>query len=148
MDASPTYLILAIDRHSEHIETIRTTLERGEIASNMVAIADPKSAIAYLNQQEPYQNASRPHLILLDIDDASDSDEISSLEVLKAVKTNPAVRQIPIIVLTMLDASDIVYQSYALQGNCYVLKPSNLDQLAATIKHIEEFWLGIVTLPR
>ena len=148
MDRLSKYQILAIDRQPEHVETIGETLAQGNIDSEVVAIADLNDALAYLKQQGAYHQAPRPHLILIDINESPANSVQPSLEFLNSVKSDPGLKQIPIIVLTMIDASAIVYQSYSLQGNCYVLKPSNLDQLAATIRRIEEFWLGIVTLPR
>jgi DNA-binding NarL/FixJ family response regulator len=56
-------------------------------------------------------------------------------------------RRIPIVVLTISANEEDIFRSYALQGNCYVIKSSDLDQLFQIVKRIEEFWLGIVTLP-
>ena len=147
MELPAQYHILAIDRHPEHVEVIRNTLEDGDIISEVVAIATPENALAYLNRQAPYQQAPRPNLILLDLNGLRPSDTQAGLRILDTIKSNPELRQIPIIILTLVNDSELIYRSYTLQGNCYVLKSSNLDQLTHIIKRIEEFWLGIVTLP-
>ena len=147
MEAPVQYHILAIDRHPEHVEVIRNTLEQGDIRSKVMAIANPQEALTYLNQQAPYQKLPRPNLILLDLNSPYAEDTQISLDVLNSIKSNPTFRHIPIIILTLADDSAIIYRSYNLQGNCYVLKSSNLDQLSHIVKRIEEFWLGVVTLP-
>lgn len=148
MESPAQYHILAIDRHPDHVEVIRSTLEKGDILSEVVAIANPEDALAYLNQQGSYRQAPRPNLILLDLNSSNQASESQSgLVVLETIKSNPALRQIPIIILTLADESELIYQSYTLQGNCYVVKSSNLEQLTHIVKRVEEFWLGIVTLP-
>ena len=147
MEPPAQYRILAIDRHPDHVEVIRSTLEKGDILSEVVAIADPAEALTYLNKNSPYQHAPRPHLILLDLNSSDTTDTPVGLEVLDSIKSNPDLRQIPIIILTLVDDAELIYHSYTLQGNCYVLKSSSLDQLTTIIQRIEEFWLGIVTLP-
>ncbi|MEM9214461.1 MAG: response regulator [Cyanobacteria bacterium P01_F01_bin.150] len=147
MEPPAQYRILAIDRHPEHVEVIRRTLEKGDIVSEVVAIADPDDALAYLNRQGSYDQSPRPDLILLDLNSSHAGNTQTGLSILEALKTSPELKHIPIIILTLADDTDLIYDSYTLQGNCYVLKSSNLDQLTHIVQRIEEFWLGIVTLP-
>ena len=141
------YQILAVDRQPEHVETIRTTLAQGQIVSEVVAIANPKDVLSYLNRQGQYAQAVRPHLILFDLNCFSPNDMDSGLALLETIKGNPELRQIPIIILTVMADEALIHHSYMLQSNCYILKPSNVDQLAEVVKRIENFWLRIVTLP-
>jgi chemotaxis family two-component system response regulator Rcp1 len=80
---------------------------------------------------------------LLDLD-LPDAD---GLNILAMIKGNDQLRRIPIIVLTVNDRAEDIFRSYALQGNCYVLKSNDLESLSGVAKRIEEFWLQIVTLP-
>jgi chemotaxis family two-component system response regulator Rcp1 len=106
-----------------------------------VAIADPQAALDYLHRQGEYTTAPRPDLILLDL-------ELGGYELLAAIKGDNRLRRIPIIVLTLSDCPDDIFQTYAIQGNCYVIHPSDRDQLTQILHRIEEFWLNIVTLPQ
>jgi two-component system, chemotaxis family, response regulator Rcp1 len=50
-------------------------------------------------------------------------------------------------VLTTSTSPEDIFETYRQQGNCYIIKPGELDRLTQTIQRIKEFWLGIATLP-
>ncbi|MGK7890608.1 MAG: response regulator [Leptolyngbyaceae cyanobacterium] len=148
MDSLPKLKhVLIIDNHPDHVQTIRDTLAQGNGDCEVVAIAQPDEAIQYLQRHEPYSDAPRPHLILLDPRLAVTPQTPDGLTILATIKSIPHLKRTPIVVLTLSDDEATVFNSYLLQGNCYVIKPSDLEQLAHIVKRIEEFWLGIVTLP-
>jgi CheY-like chemotaxis protein len=68
-------------------------------------------------------------------------------EVLEAVKADPALRLIPVVVLTSSAAEQDIARAYDLHANCYVSKPVDLDQFIHVVKSIEDFWFSIVKLP-
>ena len=80
----------------------------------------------------------------LDLDLAG---ETTGYELLSVLKTDPALRRIPVIVLAMSDRAEDIFKTYAVQGNCYVIRPGDREQLVQIIRRIEGFWLKIVTLP-
>lgn len=100
-------------------------------------------AIDFLHHQGNYSDAPRPDLILLDLNLPGKD----GLEVLAEIKTHSRLRRIPIVVLTLSDRAEDILTAYSLQGNCYVIKSSDIESLVQLVKRIEEFWLGIVTLP-
>ena len=109
----------------------------------LVTIANGNEILDFLHRRADYDTMPRPDLILLDLNLTGKDGR----EVLAEIKTHPQFRRIPIVVLaTSSDQAD-VFHSYAHQGNSYVLKASDLDRLADIVKRIEDFWLGIVTLP-
>lgn len=136
-------LILIVDGNDAHVQTIRATLAASDVVCEIVAIAHSEEALRYLHQQDEYASARRPDLMLFDVN----IPDTNGLNILSEIKKTPRLKRIPVIVLTLLDDDISIFKSYVLQGNCYVLKSSNLDQLAHIVKRIEEFWLGIVTLP-
>lgn len=136
-------LILIIDGNDAHVQTIKATLAASDVGCEIRAIASGEEALRYLNQQGDYAGDRRPDLILLELN----LPNKNGLDILSEIKKTPHLKRIPIVVLTLSDEDINIFNSYALQGNCYVLKSSNLDQLAHIVKRIEEFWLGIVTLP-
>ena len=148
MELSPkNRLILVIDSHPDHVQTIQSALDQSVVCCDIVAIANGDEAMRYLHRQGNYSNAARPDIILLDLNLSQTASIKSGLEVLADIKADSYLKRIPIVVLTLSDDDTIIFNSYALQGNCYVLKSTNLEQLAHIVKRIEEFWLGIVTLP-
>ncbi|MEB3230300.1 MAG: response regulator, partial [Leptolyngbyaceae bacterium] len=139
--------VLIIDNHPDHVQTIRDTLTQGNSGCDIVVITCPDEAIQYLRHQDQYANTPQPHLILLDPDLAMATQTQDGLTILATIKADPRLKRTPIVVLTLSDDTATIFNSYLLQGNCYVIKPSSLQELAHIVKRIEEFWLSIVTLP-
>lgn len=137
-------LVLVIDNHPEHVSTIEHALNgsNGEHYS-LISVSTGEQALDFLYRRGAYETAPRPDIILLDLNLAGKTGR----EVLMDIKSTPHLRRIPIVVLTLVDSEDEIFNSYDLQGNCYVIKSADLDQLHHLVKQIENFWLGIVTLP-
>ncbi len=136
-------LILVVEDNPDHLRLIAEAITQNSGCHQIVAIADGSTAMDFLHRRGEYTDASRPDLILLDLNlPVKDGREI-----LAEIKATPQLKRIPIVVLTLSNRQEDVLQSYALQGNCYVLKSTDLNQLSQIVKRIEEFWLGIVTLP-
>jgi two-component system, chemotaxis family, response regulator Rcp1 len=133
-------LILVIDANPDHVRVIADTLQEGQTHHRLVSLLSGAEALDFLNQTRP---DARPDLILLDLD-LPDTD---GFDILAAMKGNPKLRQIPIIVFTLNQDPNDIFRSYALQGNCYVVKIDDIPSLIKTVRQIEEFWLQIVTLP-
>lgn len=100
-------------------------------------------AIAFLRHEGPFADAVRPDLILLDLN----LPRMDGREVLTRIKSDRDLKTIPVVVLTTSRAEQDVLHSYALQANCYITKPVDLEQFITVVKSIEDFWLTIVTLP-
>ncbi|NEQ30397.1 MAG: response regulator [Leptolyngbya sp. SIO4C5] len=136
-------LILVIENSLEHQRLIEAVFQESTVPHKIVAIADGEQALNFLYRQGEYRTAARPDLILLDLDlPAKDGREL-----LAEIKAAPQLKRIPTVVLTLCDRPEDVLKTYTLQGNCYVLKSADFDQLFQIVKRIEEFWLGVVTLP-
>jgi len=143
-DASNSRRILVLQSDLVQGQLIQEVLAEHELQPQIEAIAHSQTALAYLQRQEPFTTAQRPDLILLDLDLTG---ELSGRDLLAHIKADASLRRIPIIVLTLSSRTEDILHSYALQGNCYVIRPGDRDQLTQIIRRIEEFWLKIVTLP-
>ncbi|MBD2109695.1 response regulator [Nodosilinea sp. FACHB-13] len=148
--------ILVIDPNPVHAQVVQRVLIEGsgcdsqsDLPQNHLEIVvSGEAAIDYLLQQGEYAQAPRPDLVLLDLDlPKLELSENDGYNILTTIKTTPHLRQIPVIVFTESDRSEDILRSYASQSNCYVVKMADLEQLSHTVKQIEAFWLGIVTLP-
>jgi len=146
MQASPTdaSLILIVDPNTDHTDTIQRVLQDRPNQYRLVLLDDGSAALDFLYQRGEYTAADRPHLILLDLDLPNQDGR----DLLTQIKADAQLRRIPVIVLTASDAPADVFRCYAEQGNCYVIKASDQEQLSETIQRIEAFWLEIVTLPQ
>lgn len=136
-------LILVLEDNPDHARLIVEVLGGGSVDHRIVTIADGPQAMDFLHQQGDYAGFPRPDLIILDLNLSGKQGQ----NVLAEVKTNPRLKRIPIIVLSLSAEKADIFKTYSLQGNCYVIKPSDLEQLAQIVQRIQEFWLGIVTLP-
>jgi CheY-like chemotaxis protein len=109
----------------------------------MSVVNNGVEAMAYLRREGKYVDATRPDLILLDLN----LPKKDGREVLAEVKVDERLRRIPVVVLTTSSAEKDILQTYDLHANCYITKPFNLDQFSAVVRAIENFWFTIVRLP-
>ena len=137
-------LILMVDPNASHSHLMSQVLQERSSPCRLISVPAGRAALDFLHQRGEYVTAERPHLILLDLN-LPDHD---GLQVLTEIKADPRLRRIPIIVLTTSDAPADVFRCYVEQGNCYVVKAADYEQLSLSIKQIEAFWLEIVTLPQ
>lgn len=138
----PAEILLVEDSPSDVLMT-REALERGKILNNLHVVADGVEAVAFLRQQGQYATAPRPHLVLLDLN----RPRKTGREVLAEIKSDPALKMIPVVVLTTSKSEEDVLHSYGLHANCYVSKPVDFVAFASVIRSIEKFWFNVVTLP-
>lgn len=135
--------ILLVEDSAADVELTIEALQEAKIANRLNVVDDGTKALAFLRRQGEYQNVPRPDLILLDLN----LPKKDGRQVLVEIKDDPALRTIPVVVLTTSRAEEDVLRAYSLHANCYITKPVDLDQFLRVIHSIEEFWLGIVRLP-
>jgi CheY-like chemotaxis protein len=104
---------------------------------------DGVEALEFLHRRGSHAAAPRPDLILLDIN----MPRLGGLETLVAIKSDPLLCVIPVIMLSTSGAPDEVWRSYRAQANCYVQKPTNLDQTVKLVQAVEAFWMEFALLP-
>jgi chemotaxis family two-component system response regulator Rcp1 len=99
-------------------------------------------ALEHLQQSQSGQ-ATRPDLILLDLN----LPRKNGKEVLAEIKATPALRQIPVLVMTSSRSEEDIAQVYSLNANCYITKPGDLHEYVHVVQAIEDFWFLTATLP-
>jgi len=135
--------ILQAEDSAGDAELTRIALSEGEVPSELHHVRDGIEALSFLRQEPPYEEAPRPDLVLLDLN----MPRLGGREVLLAIKSDPLLCSIPVIVLTTSNASEDVFRSYELHVNSYVRKPLDFDQFVAVMQSIEQFWIGTAELP-
>ncbi len=144
MEVTPVErLVLVVEDNAAHSRLIQDAFGQSAVRHQIVTIAEGDRALDYLHRRGEYAEAQRPDLILLELNLNSKDGR----DILADIKADSQLRRIPIVVLTLSASEEDVLKSYTLQGNCYVVKSSDLNQLFQIVQRIEEFWLGIVTLP-
>lgn len=135
--------VLVIDSDLDDANRIATSLEGTDVTDEVVLVSEAPDAIDVLQQRGEYEAASRPNLVLLDLD----VDDGRGEAVLEEIKRDETLRRIPVIVCTDSAAERDVVRSYELHANAFVQKPSDPDRFDDFARAIESFWLGIVQLP-
>lgn len=106
-------------------------------------LLDGGEVMSYLKQEQQYPCATRPDLIILDLNLPGKH----GFEILKEIKANDSLKTIPVIILSSSRSRRDVLKGYELQASCYVIKPTDLQSFLAAIHQIESFWLSLVELP-
>ena len=114
-----------------------------KLRNNLTVVSDGVEALAYLRREGPYEGATRPDLILLDLN----LPKKDGREVLAEIKADPDLSLIPVVVLTTSGAHDDVVGSYRLHANAYVTKPVDFEQFVGVVRQIDDFFIGVVRLP-
>lgn len=135
--------ILLVEDNPGDVRLTQEAFKEGAINSTLHTVPDGVQAIAFLYQQEPYHNAPRPDIILLDLN----LPRKNGLEVLQEIKQDSNLRQIPVVILTTSRAEEDIKNSYDRHANCYISKPVDLDQFFDVVRSVENFWLSTAKLP-
>lgn len=142
MIATPIDILLVEDSPTDALLTKRA-LAHAKLINRLHIVDDGVKAMQFLHRQEPYTDAPRPHLILLDLN----LPKKNGREVLAEIKADDELKTIPVIVLTSSSAEEDVMGSYKLHANSYITKPVGFEAFAEAVASIENFWLAVVTLP-
>jgi two-component system, chemotaxis family, response regulator Rcp1 len=142
-DASPFEVLLVEDSPGD-VRLTREAFKDAKVHINLHVAPDGAEAMAYLGREGEYANAPRPDLILLDLN----LPKKDGRQVLEEIKGNPALKSIPVVVLTTSGSEEDILRSYRLHANCYITKPVGLDGFLKVVKSIDSFWLSVVKLPR
>ena len=135
--------VLLVDDDPGDTLMIREAFEHNKVRNELAAVADGVQAMQYLRREGEYADASRPDLILLDLN----LPRKDGREVLAEIKSDPVLATIPVVVLTTSHAEEDVLKSYQLHANAYVTKPVDFERFIEVVRQIDEFFVTVVKLP-
>lgn len=135
--------ILLVEDNLGDVRLTREALLEGKVKNNLSVAGDGLEALQFLRQEGKYNNATRPDLVLLDLN----LPRMDGRELLAEIKDDPELKQIPIVILTTSKAEEDIVKTYNLHANCYITKPVDLNQFFSVVRSIEDFWMTIVKLP-
>ena len=136
--------ILMVEDNPGDVRLTREPMKEGKISNRLSVVGDGVEALEFLRRQGRFAEAPRPDLILLDLN----LPRKDGREVLAEVKSDPALRTIPVVVLTTSHADEDVIRAYNLHANCYITKPVDFNQFMKVVQQIDDFWVNLVTLPK
>lgn len=135
--------ILLVEDDPGDVELTREGLESAKVKLKLHVVEDGEKAMMFLRREDPYAEAIRPDIVLLDLN----MPRKNGLETLAEIKADPALRSIPVVILTTSEAETDIVKCYDLGANCYVSKPVGFAEFVRIVAVIEEFWFTIVKLP-
>lgn len=135
--------ILLVEDNPADVGLTREALDDAKVANHLTVVSDGVEAMAYLRREGKYAKATTPDLILLDLN----LPRKDGRSVLADVKSDEALKRIPVVVLTTSAADEDVYCAYGLHANCYICKPVDFGTFVRIINSLESFWLSTVRLP-
>ena len=137
--------ILLAEDNANDVELTVAALKANRLANEVVVVRDGAQALDYLYRRADF--ASRepglPALVLLDLK----MPKVDGLEVLRVIKGDPAMRAVPIVVLTSSREEQDLVRSYDLGVNAYVVKPVAFDAFVDAVKTLGGFWAVLNEVP-
>ena len=133
--------ILLADDSSMDVELTLRALQPYQIVNKIDVARDGDEALDYLYCRGPFADRGKgnPILILLDLK----MPKVDGIEVLRQIRAEPALKLIPVVVLTSSREQQDIVESYALGVNAYIVKPVQFEKFMAAVQQLGVFWLLI-----
>ncbi|MBI4897464.1 MAG: response regulator [Actinobacteria bacterium] len=135
--------ILLVEDNPADAELVREAFQEAAIPNEIQHVSDGEQAMSYLRAEGGFSVRARPDVILLDLN----LPRMDGREVLRAVKSDPELHLIPVVVLTTSSADTDVSLAYRNHANAYIKKPVDFNDFINVIKSFESFWLSAAILP-
>lgn len=135
--------VLLVEDDPGDVLMTREAFKDNKLANRLSVVPDGVDAMAYLRKEGQFADSPRPDLVLLDLN----LPRMDGREVLAAMKSDPELRRIPVVVLTTSEAEEDVLRSYSLHANAYVTKPVDFQRFIEVVRQIDDFFVSVVRLP-
>ncbi len=134
--------VLLVDDEPGDIELAKLALAESPYQCQVMVAENGKEAMAVLRREDG-RTGPVPDLVLLDLN----MPQMNGREVLKEMKSDPALATIPVVVLTTSDVERDVVATYGLGAAGYITKPVDVEDLFQAIHAVEEYWFNVVRRP-
>lgn len=130
--------ILLVEDNPNDVELVLSALAENHLADEVVVARDGQEALDYLHRRGPFAGRlpSQPVVMLLDLK----LPRVDGLEVLRAVKGDPGLRQLPVVMLTSSREERDLLESYTLGANAFVVKPVEFAEFLRVVQGLGLFW--------
>jgi len=137
--------ILLAEDNPKDVELTLEALSVQNLANEVVVVRDGVEALEYLRYEGPFKlrNRGNPAVLLLDIK----MPRMGGIELLQVIRKDPALKFLPIVMLTSSREESDLVTSYELGANAFVVKPVDFEHFIDVIKQIGVFWALINELP-
>jgi CheY-like chemotaxis protein len=135
--------VLLVEDDPGDVLMTREAFEDYKVGNQLHVVNDGTEAMAFLRREGDHSQAPRPDLVLLDLN----LPRMDGREVLQAIKSDPDLASIPVVILTTSEAEEDVLRSYSLHANAYVTKPVDFERFIQVVRQIDDFFVTVVRLP-
>ena len=135
--------ILLVEDSETDAELTLQALKQGKLENTVHHVKDGVEAMQFLRKEGDFAGASRPDLILLDLN----MPRLDGREVLKQIREDESLKVIPVVVLTTSSHDKDILETYGLTANSYIVKPVDLNSFFEVVRAISNFWVRVVALP-
>jgi len=142
-DDLKTIHILLIDDNPADVDLAIEALNESGINYQIHPVSDGLSALQFLRKEKRYIDAPTPNLIFLDLR----LPKMDGIEMLREIKQNKLICQIPVIILSTSPYQEDIIKAYKNHANCYIMKPNSISRFIDIFKAIKIFWIDTVELP-
>jgi CheY-like chemotaxis protein len=145
-DSKKGIVILMADDDDDDFMLAQKALKKSKLLNKLCRVKDGEELLDFLRQKGKYANGTdcpRPGIILLDLN----MPRKDGREALKEIKSDPKLKEIPIVVFTTSKAEEDIYRSYKLGVNSFITKPVTFESLIDVMNSLGRYWFEIVELP-
>jgi two-component system, chemotaxis family, response regulator Rcp1 len=135
--------ILIVEDNTGDARLMQEVFNESLLFNSVHFVKDGVDAMDFLFQRGEFLNAPKPDLIILDLN----LPRKDGREVLAEIKSDPVLKHIPVVIMTISQAEEDILKSYNLHANCFVTKPIDFSQFIKVVRTIENFWFTVVKLP-
>ena len=137
--------ILFAEDNPKDAELTLEALTENKLANRVTLVRDGVEALEYLRCEGAYKNRApgNPAVVVLDIK----MPRMGGIEVLRIIRSDPALKIIPVVMLTSSREEQDLVQSYELGSNAYVVKPVKFTEFVEAVKQLGVFWAMLNELP-
>lgn len=131
-----SFHVLLVEDNAAHAKLATVAIERAPIATTVDRVSDGEEALAYLYRQAPFAEHVDVNLVLLDLK----APKVDGIEVLKRLKADPAMRTIPVVVLSSSMSRVEAEEAYHTHANSFLTKPVEYDEFQQMMDDLLVYW--------
>lgn len=132
--------ILIVEDSPDDAELAIRALRKSNLVNHIVHVSDGEQALDFMFARGEYavRDASQmPKVVFLDLK----MPKVTGLEVLEKIKSHPATKSTPVVILTSSAEDPDIKKCYALGANSYIVKPIDFEKFSKTVREIGLYWL-------